>query len=294
MAARFGFEAVIYMGAEDVERQRPNVFWMERLGAKVVAVEAGTRTLKDAINEALRDWATNFADDPLRAGHRLRPASVSALVAWLQSVSAPRRGGRCWRSRAGLPAAGLCLRRRRLECARRVPGVPRGPGVELVGVEAGGKGRSTASTPAASPAAQGTPGIAQGYETLFLQTHEGQMIDTHSVAAGLDYVGVSPIIADLHAKGKVRMDQASDAEVVEAVKLLMRHEGIIPALESSHALAAAIREAPRLPKDQTLLVNLSGRGDKDIFTIAAALGDESWARFLQQKAATMLGGAHGS
>ena len=140
---------------------------------------------------------------------------------------------------------------------------------------------------------EGTRGIAQGYETLFLQTVEGQMLDTHSVAAGLDYVGVSPIIADLHERKQMTLEAATDEEVVQAVRLLMRTEGIIPALESSHAVAGAVRAARSLSKDDVVLINLSGRGDKDIFTVASALGDESWAKFLKDKAEQMERAAHG-
>lgn len=292
MAARYGFEAVIYMGAEDVERQRPNVFWMERLGAKVVAVEDGSRTLKDAINEALRDWATNFQTTHYVLGTACGPHPFPAMVAWLQSVVGLE-------ARLQMEALGG-LPKRVYACVgggSNALGVFQGflgdKGVELVGVEAGGRGMTAGEHASRIAGGQGTRGIAQGYETLFLQTDEGQMIDTHSVAAGLDYVGVSPIIAHLHDEKRLRMISASDAEVVEAVRLLMKHEGIIPALESSHALAGAIREAKTMPKDASVLINLSGRGDKDIFTVASALGDESWVRFLKKKAEELMGKGHG-
>ena len=158
------------------------------------------------------------------------------------------------------------------------------PAVELCGVEAGGKGNGPGEHAARIAGGLGVPGIAQGYETLFLQNSDGQMLDTHSVAAGLDYVGVSPIIADLAQRGRLTMERASDVEVVDAVKMLMRHEGIIPALESAHAVAGAIRAAPLLGEADTILINLSGRGDKDIFTVASALGDRSWSEFLAMKA----------
>jgi len=294
MAARFGFEAVVYMGAEDVERQRPNVFWMERLGTRVVAVEAGSRTLKDAINEALRDWATNYESTHYILGTACGPHPFPALVAWLQSVVGLE-------ARVQVEALAGRLPRRVYACVgggSNALGVFQGfldeEDVELVGVEAGGRGPGIGEHACRIAGGEGTRGIAQGYETLFLQTDEGQMLDTHSVAAGLDYVGISPILAHLAGEQRVRMDQALDAEVVDAVKRLMRTEGIIPALESAHALAAAFRDAPHMHPDDVLLVNLSGRGDKDIFTVAAALGDESWARFLRAKASAMLeGGDHG-
>lgn len=287
MAARFGFEAVVYMGAEDVERQRPNVFWMERMGAKVVAVEDGSRTLKDAINEALRDWASNLETTHYVLGTACGPHPFPAMVAWFQSVIGLE-------AKAQLAIDGI-VPRQVYACVgggSNALGIFQGflgePNIELIGVEAGGKGSAPGEHAARIAGGGGTPGIAQGYETLFLQNKEGQMIDTHSVAAGLDYVGVSPIIADLSDKKRVRMESASDDEVVEAVKLMMKHEGIIPALESSHAVAGALRAAPKLKKDEAILINLSGRGDKDIFTVASALGDDKWARFLKAKAEAML------
>jgi tryptophan synthase beta chain len=301
MAARFGLEAVVYMGAEDVDRQRPNVFWMERLGAKVVAVEDGSRTLKDAINEALRDWASNVQSTHYLLGTACGPHPFPAMVAWLQSVVGLE-------ARAQMLALAGQLPQRVYACVgggSNAVGVFQGfladqaqGKVELVGVEAGGRGLRSGKHACRIDGGQGTPGIAQGYETLFLQSEEGQMLDTHSVAAGLDYVGVSPILAHFSDQGRMRATSATDDEVVEAIKLLMRYEGIIPALESSHALAGAVREAKALPKDAAVLVNLSGRGDKDIFTIAGALGDESWARFLKTKAEALLkdsggGGGHG-
>lgn len=284
MAARFGLSCTVYMGEEDVERQRPNVFWMERLGTKVVPVKDGTRTLKDAINEALRDWASHHEDTHYVLGTACGPHPFPALVAWLQSVCGME-------ARAQLKIMLGKLPDRVYACVgggSNALGIFQGflsdEGVGLIGVEAGGRGSAPGEHACRIVGGGGTPGIAQGYETIFLQTAEGQMIDTHSVAAGLDYVGISPILADLSAKGRVQMERASDAEVIAAIKLLMATEGIIPALESSHALAAAIRAAPSLTKDSVLLVNLSGRGDKDIFTIASAFDDASWGRFLRKKA----------
>ena len=158
------------------------------------------------------------------------------------------------------------------------------PDVELIGVEAGGKGLDSGQHAARLAGSDGSPGVAQGYKTYFLQNEEGQMRDTHSVAAGLDYIGVSPILACLAETGRVRFDAATDQEVIEAFQTLLRREGIIAALESAHAVAGAIREAPSIPGDRNILVNLSGRGDKDIFTIAEALKDSSWQEFLVEKA----------
>lgn len=292
MAARFGLEAVIYMGAEDVERQRPNVFWMQQLGARVVAVEDGSRTLKDAINEAMRDWANHFTTSHYVLGTACGPHPFPAIVSWLQSIigAEARQQMHDWYGTkpkqvyacvgGGSNALGV------------FQGFLGDAGVELIGVEAGGKGMGPGehASRIAGPKPAAVPGIAQGYRTLFLQNDDGQMLDTYSVAAGLDYVGVSPIIADLAARSVVRLERASDSETIEAARLLMRHEGIIPALESSHALAAGFRAAARLAPTDAILINLSGRGDKDIFTIAQAFGDESWGRFLQHKAAQIHGG----
>jgi tryptophan synthase beta chain len=158
--------------------------------------------------------------------------------------------------------------------------------VELVGVEAGGKGIDTDEHTSRLAGGRGRPGVAQGYKSVFLQNEEGLMHDTHSVAAGLDYIGVGPILAHLHQRGRVRFEAATDAEVVEALRLTMRSEGLVPALESAHAFAAAFKEAPALSRDDVVLVNQSGRGDKDIFTVADALGDERWKEFIRRKAAS--------
>jgi tryptophan synthase beta chain len=294
MAARLGFEATIYMGAEDVFRQRPNVFWMERMGARVVAVESGSRTLKDAINEAMRDWSANLESTHYVLGTACGPHPFPAMVAWFQSViglEAREQMRTRWNQKPARVYACVGGGSNALGIFQGFLGDPE---VELVAVEAGGRGlgrgEHASRLGAALAAGDSAAGIAQGYKTLFLQNDEGQMQDTHSVAAGLDYVGVSPIIADLASRGRVRPASALDAEVIAAVEVLMREEGIIAALESSHGLAAALREAPQLPRTAAVLVNLSGRGDKDIFTVAEALGDKSWARYLRSRADALLHG----
>ncbi len=283
MAARMGLEACIYMGAEDVDRQRPNVFWMERLGAKVVAVESGARTLKDAINEALRDWSANFATTHYVLGTACGPHPFPALVAYLTSVIGREARQQIEELTGGMPDRVYAC----VGGGSNALGLFQGffnDDVELVGVEAGGHGLDTAAH--ASRLASGTAhvGIAQGYKTRFLQDSDGQMQDTHSVAAGLDYVGVSPILAHWHDTGQMRAEATTDEEVIAAVSLLMQQEGIIAALESAHGLAAAIREAPELSPENVLLVNLSGRGDKDIFTFAEAFQDRTWGYYLAKRA----------
>jgi tryptophan synthase beta chain len=286
MAARLGLECTIYMGEEDVGRQRPNVFWMEQLGARVVPVSDGSRTLKDAINACLRDWVDSMADTHYVLGTVCGPHPFPQMVMYFQSIIGTEAREQVLRAEGKLP-------RRVYACVgggSNASGIFAAflddPGVELVGVEAGGLGLETGRHAARIAGGQGRPGVAQGYRTLFLQDREGLMNDTHSVAAGLDYIGVGPILAHLHEAGRVRFEAALDREVVEALRLAMRSEGLIPALESAHAFAAAFREAPRLPRDDVILINQSGRGDKDIFTIADALGDERWQEFIRRKAAS--------
>ncbi len=284
MAAKFGFSCTIYMGEVDVERQRPNVFWMERLGATVVPVKEGSRTLKDAINEAFRDWVSNMDDTHYVLGTACGPHPYPEMVTYFQSI------------------IGLEARRQILERTGQLPkrvyacvgggsnamGIFSGflgdPQVELVGVEAGGDGIGTPRHAARLASRAGSVGVAQGYKTYFLQNEDGQMNETHSVAAGLDYIGVSPILAHFHDTKRARFEAATDLEVVEALKLTIRKEGLIPALESSHAFAQAFKEAGSLSAEDVILINQSGRGDKDIFTIADAFKDPKWEEFIQRKA----------
>ena len=285
MAAKFGLSCTIYMGAEDVERQRPNVFWMEKLGAEVVPVTAGSRTLKDAINEAFRDWVGRMDDTHYVMGTVCGPHPFPAMVAWFQSII----GAECRRQvleQAGrLPARVYACVGGGSNAMGIFQGFLEDAQVALVGVEAGGKGLASGMHASRLAGDDGSPGVAQGYRSMFLQDPDGQMRDTHSVAAGLDYFGVSPMIADLAGRGRVRMEAATDAEVLAALDLTMKREGIIPALESAHAFAQAFKEAPGLAGDQAVLINMSGRGDKDIFTIAHAFGDPSWKRFIREKGA---------
>ncbi len=290
MAARLGLECTVYMGATDVERQRPNVFWMEQLGATVIGVTEGTATLKDAINAAMRDWTESMEDTHYVLGTVCGPHPFPEMVSWFQSIIGHEARDQVRALTGHLPdhiyacvgggsnASGIFL-----------PFVD-DRGVELVGVEAGGHG--LASGEHAARLAGGTVGIAQGYKTYFLQDEEGQMRHTHSISAGLDYVGISPILSHLADTGRIRFTAAPDEAVVEAAKLLIRKEGIIPALESSHALAAILDEMTDLPQGDSVLFNLSGRGDKDIFNIAEAIGDEKWKEFIRQKAAQLDTSSH--
>ena len=284
MAAKFGYSCTIYMGEVDVARQRPNVFWMEQLGARVVPVKDGARILKDAINEALRDWSANMDTTHYVLGTACGPHPFPEMVSYFQTI------------------VGLEVRDQVVKQAGRSPsrvyacvgggsnalGIFNGfidnSEVELVGVEAGGEGLESNKHATRLASGRGSVGVAQGYKTYFLQDDDGQMLETHSVAAGLDYIGVSPILSAYHEEGRIRFEAATDAEVLEATRLIMKKEGIIPALESAHALAGAFRETGEMSRDDVVIVNLSGRGDKDIFTIADALGDTAWKSFIMTKA----------
>jgi tryptophan synthase beta chain len=271
------------MGAEDVERQRPNVFWMERLGATVVPVTDGTRTLKDAVNEAFRDWARNMDGTHYVLGTACGPHPFPEMVTWFQSIIGTEAREQIIAAAGGLPARVYACVGGGSNAMGIFTGFMNDP-VELVGVEAGGKGLDTGMHASRLASKDGSVGVAQGYKTYFLQDGDGQMRDTHSVAAGLDYVGVSPILSYLRDSGRVRFESATDREVVEALALTIRKEGLIPALESAHAFVQAFKEAPGLSPEDCIVINQSGRGDKDIFTVADAFGDPKWERFIREKA----------
>ncbi|NLI81994.1 MAG: tryptophan synthase subunit beta [Deltaproteobacteria bacterium] len=283
MAAKFGFQCTIYMGEVDVERQRPNVFWMERLGAQVVPVREGTRILKDAINEAFRDWVGNMDTTHYVLGTACGPHPYPEMVSYFQSII-----GR--EAREQILEREECMPSRVYACVgggSNAMGIFSGfleEPVELVGVEAGGKGLRSGRHASRLCSADASVGVAQGYKTYFLQNTDGQMLETHSVAAGLDYVGVSPLLAHFKENGRVRFEAATDQEVVEALALTMRMEGLIPALESAHAFAQAFKEVSELSRDEAVIINQSGRGDKDIFTIADAFEDPAWKDFIRKKA----------
>jgi tryptophan synthase beta chain len=280
MAARFGLACTIYMGEEDVARQRPNVFWMEKLGATVVPVTDGSRTLKDAINEAFRDWVTNMDTTHYVLGTVCGPHPFPEMVAWFQSIIGQEARGQIINQHGAMPAAVYACVGGGSNAMGIFQGFESEINVELVGVEAGGKGIDTDQHATRMTGERAAPGVAQGYKTMFLQDGDGQMLDTHSIAAGLDYVGISPILAALGDSGRVRFEAATDREVLDALQLTMRTEGIIPALESSHAFVQAYKEAPGMSPDEAIIINMSGRGDKDIFTIAHAFGDPSWKEFI--------------
>ena len=284
MAARMGFECTIYMGEVDVERQRPNVFWMERLGATVVPVRDGTRTLKDAINEAFRDWVGNMDTTHYVLGTACGPHPFPEMVTYFQSIIGQEARRQILAQEGRLPSRVYACVGGGSNAMGLFSGFLDDP-VELVGVEAGGKGLKSGRHASRLKASDASIGVAQGYKTYFLQNDDGQMRETHSIAAGLDYIGVSPILAHFKENGRARFEAATDEEVIAAMSLTMTREGRIPALESAHAFAQAFKEAPAMSPEDILIINQSGRGDKDIFTVADAFGDPAWQAFIRKKAA---------
>ena len=270
VAARFGLPCTIFMGARDIERQAPNVFRMKLLGAEVQSVTSGAQTLKDAMNEALRDWVANVHDTFYIIGTAAGPHPYPELVRDFQSV------------------IGTEARRQILEAEGRLPdllvaSVGGGsnaiglfhpflddPDVAMLGIEAAGRGMTSGAH--AASIAGGSPGILHGNKTYLLQDDDGQITEAHSISAGLDYPGIGPEHAWLSDVGRVAYEGVTDMEALDAFQLCCRTEGIIPALECSHAIAAIVRKAQEFKEHQIILLNLSGRGDKDIFTVADALG----------------------
>jgi len=284
MAARFGFESKIYMGAVDVARQRPNVFWMENMGSEVVAVTDGQQTLKDAINECLRDWVTNMDNTHYVLGTACGPHPFPEMVSWFQSIIG-REAREQVLDRAGkLPDRVFACVGGGSNAIGLFQGFMDDKEVQLVGCEAGGFGPGKGNHAARLAYKDASIGVAQGMKTYFLQNDDGNMLETHSVAAGLDYIGVNPILVHLWEQSRVRFEAVTDTQVTEALKTTMQTEGLIPALESSHGFAQAILEAQDMSKDEVVLINMSGRGDKDIFTIADALDDSHWKHFIREKA----------
>lgn len=284
MAARLGLEATIYMGAEDIERQYSNVFWMRQLGSNVVGVTTGAQTLKEALDEALRDWAGSVENTHYVLGTACGPAPFPELVSYFQGVIGDEIKQQSMQQMGRLPDEIVACVGGGSNAMGAFGAFLEDPEVTLVGVEAGGISLEDGQHSIRLSQNTGETGIAQGYKTLFLQNDDGQLGDTHSIAAGLYYVGVSPILAYLSQQGRVIPDSATDDEVTEAFSLLMKTEGIIPALESSHGLAGGFKRARQMKPEQNLVINLSGRGDKDIFTVARAFPQPEWAGFLQREA----------
>jgi len=270
VAARMGLECVVYMGAEDIERQAPNVYRMKLLGAEVVPVTSGSRTLKDALNEAMRDWVTNVDDTFYIIGTVAGPHPYPAMVRDFQTVIGREARVQMQEQTGRLPDALIACVGGGSNAIGLFHPFLADEGVEIYGVEAAGYGLETGRH--AAPLCAGTSGVLHGNRTYLMESADGQIIETHSVSAGLDYPGVGPEHAWLKDSGRANYVAVTDEEAMAAFHALTLTEGIIPALESSHALAYAMKLAPGLPKDKNLLVNLSGRGDKDINTVARLEG----------------------
>jgi tryptophan synthase beta chain len=272
VCALFELPCIVYMGATDIERQKPNVLRMKMLGAEVRAVTSGTATLKDAMNEALRDWVANVDDTYYLIGTVAGPHPYPAMVRDFQCVIGEEVRAQMLKAEGRLPHSLVaCVGGGSNAIGLFHPFLDE-PDVAMIGVEAAGLGIATGKHAASLNG--GAPGVLHGNRTYLLQTGDGQIVDAHSISAGLDYPGIGPEHAWLHERGRVEYVPVSDQEAVAAFRLLTRLEGIIPALESAHAIAEAMKRAPRLPTDHLMVVNLSGRGDKDIETVAAVAGAE--------------------
>jgi tryptophan synthase beta chain len=272
VAARLGMECVVYMGAEDIQRQAINVYRMRLLGAEVVAVESGTRTLKDALNEAMRDWVTNVDNTFYIIGTVAGPRPYPAMVRDFQAIIGREAKTQCIAATGRLPDALIaCVGGGSNAIGLFYPFID-DSAVRMIGVEAAGDGLDSGRH--AAPLCRGKPGVLHGNRTYLMEDPDGQIIGTHSISAGLDYPGVGPEHAWLKDSGRAEYVAVTDDEALQAFHALTRIEGIIPALESSHALAYAAKLAPTLPAAQNIIINLSGRGDKDIHTVAALEGIE--------------------
>ena len=270
IAARLGLECVVYMGAEDVQRQAPNVFRMKLLGATVVPVTSGSKTLKDALNEAMRDWVTNVDDTFYIIGTVAGPHPYPAMVRDFQCVIGREARQQIQELEGRLPDALVACVGGGSNAIGLFHPFLQDESVKIYGVEAAGDGIETGKH--AAPLCAGKPGVLHGNRTYLMEDTNGQIIETHSISAGLDYPGVGPEHAWLKDIGRANYVAVTDKEAMQGFHALTRKEGIIPALESSHALAYAMKLAPTMDKDQIIIVNLSGRGDKDINTIARLEG----------------------
>jgi tryptophan synthase beta chain len=277
VAARLGFECTVYMGEIDIDRQRPNVILMELLGAKVVPISYGARTLKDAVSGAIRDWLASNDDTHYVIGSCLGPDPYPRMNRDFQSII-----GREIRKQLGEnPKAVIACVGGGSNALGAFYEFLDEKSVRLIGVEAGGKSARFGENASRFPDA--TPGIMEGYKSYFLQDEDGNSAPTHSVAAGLDYIGIGPELAALADAKRVEFVRANDKETLEAVRTLAKHEGIIPALESAHAVSEAVKLAAKMKPTEKIVVNISGRGDKDLFTLARHFAGDEFKTFLTQE-----------
>jgi tryptophan synthase beta chain len=270
VCALFGLQCVVYMGAKDIERQAPNVFRMKILGAEVIPVQSGSCTLKDAMNEALRDWVTNVESTFYLIGTAAGPHPYPEMVRDFQSIIGRETREQMQEAEGRLPDTLVASIGGGSNAIGLFHPFIQEPSVSMIGVEAAGHGLDSGEH--AASITRGAPGVLHGSRTYLLQDDDGQIKDAHSISAGLDYPGIGPEHAWLHDTGRVQYVSITDNEALEAFQTVSKLEGIIPALEPSHALAHVMKIAPKLPSSHLLVVNMCGRGDKDIFTVANALG----------------------
>lgn len=273
VCAKFGLECIVYMGAHDVERQSPNVFRMRLLGARVVPVTSGRGTLKDAMNDALRDWVTNVRDTFYCIGTVAGPHPYPAMVRDFQSIIGTEAKAQMMEAEGRLPDTLVAAIGGGSNAMGLFHPFLDDRSVNIIGVEAGGRGVDARMEHCASLTG-GRPGVLHGNRTYLLQDDDGQILEGHSISAGLDYPGIGPEHAWLHDTGRAQYVWITDTEALAAFQVCCAQEGIIPALEPSHALAHVLKIAPDLPADHLICMNMCGRGDKDIFTVAKALGTE--------------------
>ncbi len=278
VAAKFGFSCTVYMGEVDMQRQRPNVFLMEQLGAEVIPVKFGSRTLKDAVNAALKDYIENESTSHYLLGSVVGPHPYPVMNRDFQSIVGKEVKRQIIKEEGKLPDYIIACVGGGSNAIGIFYKFLKNKNVKLIAVEAGGKGINDGEH---SMSFKGSVGVVEGYKSYFLQNDDGQIQQTYSIAAGMDYPGIGPELSYLKDKGRIEADAVSDDEVINAFKLICKTEGIIPALESAHAIAKAIILAPELKKNKIIVVNISGRGDKDIFILADKLKDKNFFLFLK-------------
>ena len=278
--AKLGLECIVYMGEVDVRRQQPNVATMELYGAKVVPVTSGSRTLKDAVNEAMRDWAANFDTTHYVLGSALGPAPFPDIVREFQSVIGREVKRQCAERNIDVAAMVACVGGGSNSIGFFEPFInEKSP--RLIGAEAGGIGPNVGENASRMTGNASREGIVQGYKSRFLLDEDGQSLPTRSISAGLDYMGIGPQLAELGMSGRVEFTSVLDSEALEAVNFFAKNEGILFAMESAHAGAAAMKIAPTLPKDKAIIINMSGRGDKDLFITNPVFRKSEWIEFLK-------------
>ncbi len=280
--AKLGMECVVYMGEVDVRRQQPNVASMELYGAKVVAVQNGSRTLKDAVNEAMRDWSANFKDTHYCLGSALGPAPFPDIVRTFQSIIGQEVKSQAAERNIKIDSLVACVGGGSNASGFFAPFFD-DTDIKLYGAEAGGTGSELGKNAARMAGNAAKDGIIQGYKSRFLIDDDGQACSTSSISAGLDYLGISPQLAMLGKSGRIHFEAVLDDDALKAVSFFAKNEGILMALESAHAAALAMKIAPKVPKDKAVIINMSGRGDKDVFITSPVFRPTEWKEFLKSE-----------